>query len=121
MDESFAVALDHVSLSFDASFHEMFACWGSGGTLVVPGEWARRDMAALAALLVESRIVKAILPVVVLQQLAEGGRMVLPIGSPDNQMLTIVENVGGEIRKRGHSECKFVKLVGKYAWEPWGS
>jgi hypothetical protein len=26
--------------------------------------------------------------------------------------------VGGEIRQRTHGECKFVKLVGKYAWEP---
>jgi protein-L-isoaspartate(D-aspartate) O-methyltransferase len=52
------------------------------------------------------------------QQLAEGGRMVLPVGSPDNQTLTVVDNVGGEIRERAHGECKFVKLVGKYAWEP---
>src|SRR5919109_3689660 len=54
-----------------------------------------------------------VVPPPLLQQLADGGRMVLPVGSPDNQMLTIVENIGGEIRKRGHSECKFVKLVGK--------
>src|SRR2546427_725388 len=52
------------------------------------------------------------------QQLADGGRMVLPVGSADNQVLTIVENLGGEIRTSTHSECKFVKLVGKYAWEP---
>jgi protein-L-isoaspartate(D-aspartate) O-methyltransferase len=60
-------------------------------------------------------------PPPLLQQLGEGGRMVLPVGSPDNQMLTIVENIGGEVRKHAHSECKFVKLVGKYAWEPWSS
>ena len=57
-------------------------------------------------------------PPPLVQQLAEGGRMVLPVGSPENQALTIVENVGGDIRTRAHSECKFVKLVGKYAWEP---
>ena len=51
------------------------------------------------------------------QQLADGGRMALPVGSADNQVLTIVENVGGEIRQRTHGECKFVKLVGKYAWD----
>jgi protein-L-isoaspartate(D-aspartate) O-methyltransferase len=57
-------------------------------------------------------------PPPLVQQLADGGRMVLPVGSEDNQVLTIVENLGGEIRTTTHSECKFVKLVGKYAWEP---
>jgi protein-L-isoaspartate(D-aspartate) O-methyltransferase len=58
------------------------------------------------------------IPPPLVQQLAEGGRMVLPVGSPENQTLTVVENVGGEIRQGTHGECKFVKLVGKYAWEP---
>jgi protein-L-isoaspartate(D-aspartate) O-methyltransferase len=52
------------------------------------------------------------------QQLAEGGRMVLPLGDETNQTLTVVENVGGQMRTRPFGECKFVKLVGKYAWEP---
>ncbi len=51
------------------------------------------------------------------QQLAEGGRLVLPLGDPVNQTLTAVEKVRGEMRTREHGECKFVKLVGKYAWE----
>ena len=57
-------------------------------------------------------------PPPLVQQLAEGGRMVLPVGSADNQTLTVVERVDGQVRERAHSECKFVKLVGKYAWEP---
>ncbi len=72
--------LQIASVSFDASFHEMFACWGSGGTLVVVTEETRRDMQALADLLVEQEVEKAILPVVVLTQLAEvfAGRAELP-------------------------------------------
>ena len=58
------------------------------------------------------------IPPPLVQQLADGGRMVLPVGSSENQTLIVVENVGGEIRQRTHGECKFVKLVGKYAWEP---
>ena len=58
------------------------------------------------------------IPPPLVQQLAEGGRMVLPVGSPENQILTVVDNVGGELRTVAHGECKFVKLVGKYAWEP---
>jgi protein-L-isoaspartate(D-aspartate) O-methyltransferase len=57
-------------------------------------------------------------PPPLLQQLAEGGRMVVPLGDPANQTLTLVENIGGEIRRTPHGECKFVKLVGRYAWEP---
>jgi protein-L-isoaspartate(D-aspartate) O-methyltransferase len=59
-----------------------------------------------------------VIPPPLVQQLAEGGRMVLPVGSSDNQTLTVVDNVGGELRQRTHGECKFVRLVGKYAWEP---
>jgi protein-L-isoaspartate(D-aspartate) O-methyltransferase len=58
------------------------------------------------------------IPPPLVQQLADGGRMVLPVGNPDSQVLTVVDNIGGEIRQRTHGECKFVKLVGKYAWEP---
>jgi protein-L-isoaspartate(D-aspartate) O-methyltransferase len=58
------------------------------------------------------------IPPPLVQQLAEGGRMVLPVGGADSQTLTVVDNIGGEARQRIHGECKFVKLVGKYAWEP---
>jgi amino acid adenylation domain-containing protein len=58
------------SLSFDASFHEMFAVLGSGGELHVASEESRRDTAALVAYLERERIEKVILPVVVLQQIA---------------------------------------------------
>jgi protein-L-isoaspartate(D-aspartate) O-methyltransferase len=50
-------------------------------------------------------------------QLAEGGRMVLPIGDESGQTLTLVENVGGTMRTTPCGDCMFVKLVGKYAWE----
>jgi protein-L-isoaspartate(D-aspartate) O-methyltransferase len=52
------------------------------------------------------------------QQLAEGGRMVLPLGDESNQVLTVVDKVQGQMRTRPQGDCRFVKLVGKYAWEP---
>jgi protein-L-isoaspartate(D-aspartate) O-methyltransferase len=51
------------------------------------------------------------------EQLAPGGRMVLPLGDADGQVLTVVENVNGAMKRTPHGECKFVRLVGKYAWE----
>jgi len=51
------------------------------------------------------------------QQLAPGGRMVLPIGDATNQTLTLVENVNGQMKTTSYGDCSFVKLVGKYAWD----
>jgi protein-L-isoaspartate(D-aspartate) O-methyltransferase len=52
------------------------------------------------------------------EQLAPGGRMVLPLGDQESQTLTLVENVDGVMKVTPHGDCKFVRLVGKYAWEP---
>ena len=62
--------LQFAPLSFDASFHEIFAALGSGGTLHMIAETERLDLDALVAHVHEARIAKIILPVVVFQQLA---------------------------------------------------
>jgi amino acid adenylation domain-containing protein len=62
--------LQFASLSFDASFHEMFAAWATGGTVLLIPEFVRTDVRALVRLLQEEQAEKAILPVVVLQQAA---------------------------------------------------
>jgi protein-L-isoaspartate(D-aspartate) O-methyltransferase len=51
------------------------------------------------------------------EQLAPDGRMILPLGDAEGQTLTVVENVNGTMKLTPHGECKFVRLVGKYAWE----
>jgi protein-L-isoaspartate(D-aspartate) O-methyltransferase len=50
------------------------------------------------------------------EQLAEGGRMAVPLGDQTSQTLTLVENVAGQMRSRACGDCSFVPLVGKYAW-----
>jgi len=57
------------------------------------------------------------IPPPLFQQLVEGGRMVVPVGDVANQTLTVVEKIRGEMKTRSYGDCKFVKLVGKYAWE----
>jgi len=50
------------------------------------------------------------------EQLAEGGRMVVPVGDATSQTLTVVERVDGKMRTTTDSGCVFVKLIGKYGW-----
>jgi protein-L-isoaspartate(D-aspartate) O-methyltransferase len=51
------------------------------------------------------------------EQLAETGRMVMPVGSEDSQRLQVLDKIAGEARVTEDSGCVFVKLIGKYAWE----
>ena len=51
------------------------------------------------------------------EQLAEGGRMVMPVGPADTQTLSVIEKRSGEMRVTPDSGCVFVKLIGKYAWQ----
>src|SRR5216683_1519407 len=66
-----ARTLQFASLSFDASFHEMFSAWCSGGTLIIVEESLRADFAALGGFIVRNKIEKATLPVVMLHGIAE--------------------------------------------------
>jgi protein-L-isoaspartate(D-aspartate) O-methyltransferase len=56
-------------------------------------------------------------PAPLFQQLAEGGRMVVPVGDPQSQVLHVVEKIDGRMRLSADFGCTFVKLVGKYGWE----
>jgi len=66
-----ARALQFASLSFDVSFLEIFSTWFSGGELFVCPERGRRDPEFLADFLSTHGIERAVLPVVMLQQIAE--------------------------------------------------
>jgi protein-L-isoaspartate(D-aspartate) O-methyltransferase len=50
------------------------------------------------------------------EQLAEGGKMVIPVGSRTSQVLTLLEKENGEISMKNITGCIFVPLVGKYGW-----
>lgn len=56
-------------------------------------------------------------PPPLLEQLAEGGRLVMPVGPEEAQRLQVVDKVAGQARMTLDSSCVFVKLIGKYAWE----
>jgi amino acid adenylation domain-containing protein len=77
-----ARTLQFASLGFDASFHEMMAALCAGDTLFIVPDEIRADAQALARALHEQAIEKAVLPPVVLQQIAEHcGRTPALLGS----------------------------------------
>jgi len=57
-------------------------------------------------------------PPPLLEQLADGGRLVIPVGDLYLQQLVIIEKHGGKLTKRYGIECVFVPLIGKYGWKP---
>jgi len=51
------------------------------------------------------------------QQLAEGGRLVAPVGSRFTQRLVVCERSGSTIQQREGIACVFVPLVGEHGWD----
>ncbi len=50
------------------------------------------------------------------QQLADGGRLVIPVGSYGEQDLILLTRQGSETRTRRLTGCRFVPLVGAEGW-----
>jgi protein-L-isoaspartate(D-aspartate) O-methyltransferase len=51
------------------------------------------------------------------EQLADGGCLVLPLGEADLQDLARIQKQGGKLDVKCFGECRFVKLIGPYGWE----
>jgi protein-L-isoaspartate(D-aspartate) O-methyltransferase len=50
-------------------------------------------------------------------QLKDGGKAVLPVGPHEQQMLTEVTRVRGELISKDVCACRFVKLIGDEGWD----
>jgi protein-L-isoaspartate(D-aspartate) O-methyltransferase len=55
-------------------------------------------------------------PQALLDQLADGGRMLIPVGDRTEQVLTLFEKRGDEIRREEVTACTFVPLLGRFGW-----
>jgi protein-L-isoaspartate(D-aspartate) O-methyltransferase len=56
-------------------------------------------------------------PPPLLDQLADGGRLVIPVGSRTMQMLTLIIREGGKFESIQAGSCVFVPLTGKFGWK----
>jgi protein-L-isoaspartate(D-aspartate) O-methyltransferase len=50
-------------------------------------------------------------------QLAQDGRMILPVGDTENQELLYIERHGNSIETRTLEACRFVPLIGYHGWK----
>jgi protein-L-isoaspartate(D-aspartate) O-methyltransferase len=57
-------------------------------------------------------------PAPLVEQLNEGGRLVLPLGDQDNQTLTLVEKRDGRLTTTTATDVRFVPLLGRFGFDP---
>ncbi len=57
-------------------------------------------------------------PSALVDQLGDGGRMLIPVGSRESQDLVLVRRTGFAVTEEVvKGECKFVPLLGRFAWK----
>ena len=57
------------------------------------------------------------IPLPLTEQINESGKMVLPLGEPLSQVLTLLEKKKGKLESVQVCGCVFVPLIGKYGWK----
>lgn len=58
------------------------------------------------------------LPQPLVDQLGEGGRLIVPVGDREEQKLIVVERKNGKIETHEVAPVRFVPLVGSHGWSP---
>ena len=58
------------------------------------------------------------IPPALVDQLGEGGRMLIPVGSRESQELVLVQKTGFAVTEEiVRGDCTFVPLLGRFAWK----
>ena len=83
-------------------------------TLLGDGTVGWRDYAPYDAILVSAG--GPTIPNPLLEQLAEGGRLLIPLGDREEQMLVMVTRRGTEFERRDIAPVRFVPLLGTHGW-----
>ena len=81
---------------------------------IFDGTYGWRDQSPYDAILITAAGPE--IPKTLVEQLADGGRIVAPIGDNTSQTLTVLTKVGSQTRTQKLMDCSFVPLIGKYGW-----
>jgi protein-L-isoaspartate(D-aspartate) O-methyltransferase len=82
--------------------------------LVGDGTLGWRDYGPYDAILVTAGAPEVPRPLA--EQLAEGGRLLIPLGSREEQMLTLITKRGEALETRDIAPARFVPLIGTFGW-----
>ena len=88
---------------------------GNVSMLLGDGTLGWREYAPYDAILVSAGAPSV--PEPLLAQIAEGGRMLVPIGTKDEQRLVIYRRTNGELEHKEVAPVRFVPLVGHHGWD----
>jgi len=75
------------------------------------------EFAPYDAILVAAAAPSAPAPLV--EELKEGGRMIVPVGTEEHQRLLLVTKRGNTWSTEKRDSCRFVPLLGQHGWKPW--
>ena len=78
------------------------------------GTYGWRDQSQFDAILISAATPS--IPKSLIEQLADKGRLVAPVGERESQDLIVLNKNGNKIMERKIGSCKFVPLIGKFAW-----
>jgi protein-L-isoaspartate(D-aspartate) O-methyltransferase len=81
---------------------------------VFDGTYGWRDQSPFDAILISAATPS--IPKALIEQLADRGRLVAPVGDRESQKLTVLSKIGSRLVSREKESCKFVPLIGKFAW-----
>ena len=56
------------------------------------------------------------IPAPLVEQLAPGGRLIIPLGDRSNQVLTVAQRMGDEVRTSTVADVRFVPLLGEFGF-----
>jgi protein-L-isoaspartate(D-aspartate) O-methyltransferase len=83
--------------------------------LLGDGTLGWRDYAPYDAILVSAA--SPGVPQPLLDQLAEGGRLIIPLGGAEEQTLAMFTRRGGEVVRQDVAPVRFVPLLGRHGWQ----
>jgi protein-L-isoaspartate(D-aspartate) O-methyltransferase len=91
---------------------------GCANVHVVQGDGSRGlpDQAPFDKILVAAAAPR--IPEMLIEQLADGGKMIVPVGTRQEQQLQLIRKTGDDVTVTPRDLCRFVPLVGEQGWEP---
>lgn len=114
-----------VSKVYSIERHQRLACLayatlrkvGYHNVTVISGDGSRGlpDEAPFDGIIVTAAAPEV--PQILLDQLAEGGRLVIPVGDKKLQVCKLITKRDGRFETQNVTGCVFVPLVGRFGWE----